>query len=128
MLSCMLTNKLKPNPNKTEFLLNGNERQWSKYLSMFSIELFSVKTNPANSAQNLEVIFDEYFTFCSHISSVCNSYLYHMRDLRSIRHHVYLNSAKLLVTALVSRHLDFCNSLVYGIANIDLNRLQHVQS
>ena len=35
------------NLDKTEFLLSGKERQWSKYLSMFPIELFRVKTNPA---------------------------------------------------------------------------------
>ena len=39
----MSTNKLKLNPDKTEFLLIGNERQRSKYLSMFLIEPLGVK-------------------------------------------------------------------------------------
>ena len=42
--SWMLMNKLKLNPDKTEFLLTSNERQRSKYHSMFPIELFGVKT------------------------------------------------------------------------------------
>ena len=42
--------------------------------------------------------------------------------------HLDLDSAKLLVTALVSSRLDYCNSLLYGIANIDLTRPQHVQN
>ena len=42
--SWMSTNKLKLNPDKTEFLFIGNERQRSKYHSMFLIELFGVKT------------------------------------------------------------------------------------
>ena len=41
--SWMSTNKLKLNPDKTEFLLIRNERQWSKYLCMFPIELLGVK-------------------------------------------------------------------------------------
>ena len=57
--SGMLTNKLKPNPDKAEFLLIRNERQRSKCLSMFPIELLGVKTNPAKSARNLIVIFDK---------------------------------------------------------------------
>ena len=57
--SWMSTNKLKLNPYKTEFLLTGNERQRSKYLSMFPIELLGVKTNPAKSARKLGVIFDK---------------------------------------------------------------------
>ena len=69
----MLTNKLKPYPDKTEFLLIGNKRQRSKHLSMFPIVLVGVKTNPAKSTRNLGVIFDKNFTFCSYISAFCSS-------------------------------------------------------
>ena len=120
----MSTIKLKLNPDKTEFLLIGNERQHSKYLSMFHFELVSVKTNPAISARNLGVIFDKNFTFCSHISVFRSSCFYHMGDLRRIRRHLDLDSAKLLATALVSSRLDYCNSFLYGVADIDLTRLQ----
>ena len=133
--SCLLVDihdwteaKLKLNPDKTEFLLIANERQRSKYLSMFSIELPGVKTNPAKSARNLGVIFNKNFTFRSHISVVCSSLFYHIRYLRRIRRHLDLDSAKLLATALVSSRLDYCNSLLYGIADIDLTRLQSVQN
>ena len=51
-----------------------------------------------------------------------------MRDLRRIRRHLDLDSAKLLATALVSSRLDYCNSLSYGFADIDLTRLQRVQN
>ena len=43
-----------------------------------------------------------------------------MWDLRRIRCH--------LATALVSSCLDYCNSLLYGIADIDLIRLQRVHN
>ena len=59
--SWMSTKKLKLNPDKTEFLLIGNERQRSKHLSMFPIELLGGKTNPAKSARSLGVIFDKKF-------------------------------------------------------------------
>ena len=49
-----------------------------------------------------------------------------MQDLRRIRRHLDLDSAKLLATALVSSRLDYCNSLLYGIADIDLTRLHSV--
>ena len=100
----------------------------SKYLSMFPIELLGIETNPAKSGRNLGVIFDKNFTFRSHISAVCSSCFYHMWDLRHIRRHLDLDSAKLLATALVSSHLDYCNSLLYGIADIYLTRLQRVQN
>ena len=120
--------KLKLNPDKTEFLLIGNEQQPSKYLSMCPIELLGVKTNPVKSARNLGVILDKNFTLRSHISVVCNSCFYHMQDLRCIRRHLDLDSAKLFTTALMSSRLDYCNSLLYGVADIDLTRLQRVQN
>ena len=120
----MSTNKLKP--DKTEFLLIGNERQRSKYLSMFPIELLGVETYPAKSARNLGLIFDKNFNFRSHISAICSSCIYHIRDLRRIRRHLDLDSAELLANALVSRRFDYCNSLLSGIAEIDLTKLQRV--
>ena len=77
--SWMSTNKLKLNPDKTEFLLICNERQRSKYLSMFPIELLGVKSYPVNSASNLGVIFDKNFNFLSHISAIYSSCIYHIR-------------------------------------------------
>ena len=124
--SWMSTNKLKLNPDKTAFLLVGNERQRSKYLSMFPIELLGVKSYPAKSARNLGVIFDKNFNFRSHISTICSSCIYHIRDLRRIRRHLDLDSAKWLVNALVSSRLDYCNSLLSGIAETDLTKLQRV--
>ena len=97
--SWMWTNKLKLKPDKTEFLRIGNKRQRSKN-----------------------------FTFRSHISVGCSSCFYHMQDLRRICRHLDLDSAKLLATALVSSRLDYCNSLLFGIADIDLTRLQRLQN
>ena len=124
--SWMSTNKLKLKPDKTDFFLIGNERQQIKYLSMFPIELLDVKSYPAKSARNLGAIFDKNFNFRSHISAICSSCIYHIQDLRRIRRHLNLDIAKLLASALVSSHLDYCNSLLSGIAETDLTKLQRV--
>ena len=56
--SWMSKNKLKLNPDKTEFLLIGNDWQWREFLSMFPIELLGVRNKPAKSARrNLGVIY-----------------------------------------------------------------------
>ena len=51
-----------------------------------------------------------------------------MRDLQRIRRHFDLDSAELPVTALVSSHPNYCNSLLYGTADTDLTKLQRVQN
>lgn len=56
------------------------------------------------------------------------SCLYHIRDLRRIRRYLNLDSAKLLAHALVTSRLDYCNSLLFGIADKDLSILQRIQN
>ena len=96
--------------------LIGNGRQRSKYLSMFPIEVLGVETYPEKSARNLRVIFDKNFNFRSHISAIYSSCIYHIQDLRRIRRHLDLDSAKLFANALVPIRFDYCNSLLSGIA------------
>ena len=57
-------------------------------------------------------------------TSICSSCIYHIWDLRRIRHHLDLYSAKLHVNALLSSHLNYCNSILSGIAETDLIKLQ----
>ena len=71
-------NKLKLNPDKTEFFLIGQERQRSKYLAMFRVDLLGVKTTSAKAAPNFGGTFDTNFIFRSHLSAVCRSCRYQL--------------------------------------------------
>lgn len=124
----MTTNKLKLNPDKTEFLLIGHERQRIKYLSMFPVTLIGNETRPSKTAKILGIVFDENFNFRTHINNVCKLSYYHIRDLRRIRKHLNLDQAKCLASALVSSRLDYCNSLLHGVAARDILKLQRVQN
>ncbi len=123
----MLSNKLKLNQEKTEFLLIGHETQRRKYLSQFHVTLLGVETKPSKSARNLGVVFDQDFNFRHHISQLCSTCYYHIPDLHRIRRHLTLDNAKSLASALVASRLDNCNSLFYGLAEKDIKKLQRVQ-
>ena len=88
------------------------------------MEILGVKTYPAKSVRRIGVIFDTNFKFRSHISAICSSCIYHIRNLRRIRRHLDMDSVKFLVTALVSSRLDYCNSLLSGVTETDLTKLQ----
>ena len=109
--SCLssVQNKLKLNPVKTEFLLIENEQQWSRYLSMFPIEVLGVKTYPAKSARNVGVTFDKNFNFRSQISVICSPCIYHIWDLLCILCHVDLDSVWCL--AILITVIQFCLGL-----------------
>ena len=99
--SWMSTNSTQIKLNSSSLGLNGNGANIS------STERLGVKTYPAKSARNIEVTFDKIFYCLSHISVICSSFIYHIRDLWHIRHHLDLDSAKLFANALVSSRLDY---------------------
>ena len=75
-----------------------------------------------------DITFDNNFNFRQHISLTCRCCFYHnFRDFRRIRRYIYFAVAKTIATVLVSRKLDFCNSLYHNIALKDILKLQHVQ-
>ena len=74
----------------------GNQWQRGIYLLMFPVD---------------GVILHKRLAFRSHISAVYSiGFFHHIRDLRRISSYLHLNDAKLLANALVSSHLDYCNS------------------
>jgi len=59
-----------------------------------------------------------------HVSAVCLSGYYQLRQLRCVLQSLTSNVVKTLVHAFVSCRLDYCNSLQYGVADGQLQRLQ----
>jgi len=59
-----------------------------------------------------------------HASAVCQSSYYQLRQLRCVVQSLTSDVAKTLVHAFVSCGLNYCNSLLYGVADGQLHRLQ----
>ena len=62
----------------------------------------------------------------AHVSSICRSSFYHLRNLSRIRKYFTKESAEVAVHAFVTSQLDYCNALLYGLPQ--LQRLQDVQN
>ena len=114
----MLHNRLKLNPSKTDLI--GREQQQKKYLSRFPITLMGIDANPSASVRNVGVVLTRILIFGHIISQVCSSCFYHICDLRRIRRHLNLDNTKSLACALVTSRLDYCNSVLQGVAGKDL--------
>ena len=125
--SWFCANRLVVNPSKTEYLLIGTLQRRSKVTNS-SIFFKNVSLSPTDSAPNLGVIFDSNLDFKSHISSICRSSFFHIRQLRQIRPSLDRNSAIVLANALVHSKLDYCNSLLNGLPKTSLVRIQYVQN
>ena len=119
----MFTNKLKFNPDKTEFILIGSKNNRKQRLPYFPINILGNHVSPAQSVKNLGVVFDSNFTFSDHMSQVIKS----TRDLYRIRPLLDLKTS-VLANALVSSRLDYCNSLFLSLTDFELRRLQLMQN
>ena len=86
------------------------------------------KTDYGVSARNLGVEFDKDFNLKKHISKVCRSCYYHIRDLRRLRRGLTAAVTKTIATSLVSNKLDYCNSIIYNIPNREINKVQSVHN
>ena len=128
ILSWMESSKLKLNPDITDLIIIGTKQQRNKVINHFPVKLLGSDTFPSDTVRNLGVIFDSDFNFRQHISQVCKSCFYHIRDLRRIRRHIPISTAKTISTALISSRLDYCNSLLNNIAKRDVAKLQRVQN
>ena len=126
--SWMSANRLKLNPNKTEFIVFGNKRQQAELAPFFPADILGNRLVPADTVKNLGVKFDSCLNMSKQVSNILSSCYYHTKDLRRIRRHLTKSVAITLCNALVGSRIDYCNSLYYGISVKQMQRLQGVQN
>ena len=123
----MLQNKLKLNDGKTELLIVGTPKQVSK-LDIDGVTVGDSVIKPSESSKNLGVLFDTHLNMEKHITSVCKSAYFMIYNLKRIRKYLDQDSAKTIVHACVTSKLDYCNSLLFGLPESQIGRLQRVQN
>ena len=123
----MAAHKLKLNNSKTELMFLGTSAQLHK-LQSTSIDLGDVTIKSVPEVRNLGVLFDCNLTMENHVNKICKTGYYNLRNLWHIRHHMTSESLTILVNAFIHSHMDYGNSLQYGISNKLINRLQKLQN
>ena len=127
ILTWMVSNKLKLNPEKTEAMVSGSKLQ----LNQISSESMTVDNNSipfVQSVKYLGVTLDSSLTMQRHISDVCRSTFLALRRISSIRRFLSVQSTATLVHASITSRLDYCNSTLSGISSEQVARLQRVQN
>ena len=66
----------------------------------------------SNSARNLGVTFDKCIKLDYHISSVCKSTNFYLRNICGIRSILSIDACAQLIHSLVTVRLDYCNSIL----------------
>jgi hypothetical protein len=123
----MSRNRLKLNPDKTQVIWIGTRQQLAG-VNIRQLTLSHTVINFSPIAADLGVIVDSRLNMATHVSSVCRSCHFQLRQLRQVRGSLTTAALQTLVHAFISSRLDYCNSLLSGIADGLLRQLQSVQN
>ena len=112
--SWVLLNRLKLNKDKTELLVISS--------------LHRARPPFLHKASKIGVLLDQSLSMVPQVTAICKSAFYHLRKINLIRKYLTFDAVQLLVHALVTSKLDYCNSLLYGLPNYVIKQLQRVQN
>ena len=122
----MLSNMLKLNKDKTELLVIGS--QYRLPPSVEDVSVAGERIEASHTVRNLGVTFDGNMNLEQHVKNVCKSAFHHIHNIAKIRDCLTQDDTETLIHALITCKLDYCNSLLYGLPQYLIDRLQRVQN
>ena len=121
------TNKLKLNPNKTEFLWSATSRRQNQ-LDHNPIDLSDGEIRPRKAVRDLGVMIDTQLSFAQHVNSIACKCYAELRRITSFRRSLPTDAARTLVNSLVVTKIDYCNCLLAGTPANLTDKLQSVMN
>ena len=123
----MIRNKLKLNPDKTEFFIMSSSHHRT-VLHDVSFHIVDDIIPQSSTVRNLGVVFDQQMNMDHHITKLCQIINWQIRNLYRIRRYIDQETCANIVRAMLLSRLDYCNVLFNNIAQRDLDRLQRLQN
>ena len=123
----MIRHRLQLNDSKTEILVITTPSSVGKHNQTDFVVGDSI-LKPTTVAHNMGVMFDSAFNMKSQVSKLCQTAYDHRHRIRSIRDCLIQHATELLVHALVISRVHYGNSLLYGLPDLLLDKLQKTQN
>ena len=120
----MLANKLKLNSDKTEILVFSP--CYCPRPTLKNLVIASETVDCSTTAKNIGVIFNNSPSMLPHVTAVCKSSFFNLRNIFKIRKFLSYDTCKILIHAFITSTIDYCNLLLYGQPKCILSRLQSV--
>ena len=126
--SWFIENALLLNPTKTEAVVFGTSQRLSQVNKSQGVWVAEAHVQFTDAVKLLGVTLDSTLSFDKHIIDVTRSCHYHIRAMRHIRPLLTLDAAKAMAVSIVGCRLDYCNSVLYGMSQANIDKLQRVQN
>ena len=121
------SNKLVLNDSKTE-IIHFTSKFRKQASPPCSITAGDTVIPTSTRVRNLGAIMDSSLTMVDHVNIRCKAAMSAIRKIGQIRHYLDRETTLKLTTAFVTSRLDFCNSLVFGLPDCQIAKLQRVQN
>ena len=116
-------NFLKLNDSKTEFIVFRVHQQLSKVQDIpVTVGDDTIHETPV--VRNLGMFFNKELKHTTRINRLTSSSFYCLQNVVRIRHQLDTQTVKTIIQALVISKLDYCNSILLGILNYNIAKLQ----
>ena len=123
----MTHNLLKLNDDKTDIIYIASPH-FAKSISVPTIKVDDTQIEPSLKVKNLGVIFDQFLTMDDHITTVCKASYFHLKNIRSLKPYLSREALLTVTHSFITARIDYCNGLLYGITEHNINRLQRIQN
>ena len=120
-------NKLVCNQRKTE-IVHFTSRFRQKDQEQLSINLNGIDILPCAETRNLGIVLDSQLLLNRHVNNICISTSIAIRNIGKIRKYIGPSETARLIHAYVTSKLDHCNSVLYGLPDHQLSKLQRIQN
>ena len=123
--SWMTSHFLKMNDDKTEFIIFSS---CPSTVPQCSINICGTMVYPSTRVKNLGVLFDNKMDMSLYVNTILKSGYFHLRNISRVRRLLDKDSTNTLVRTTVLSRLDYCNSLLFGMSNQTIKKLQVLQN
>jgi len=125
--SWMSANRLKLNTDKTELLWAGSKFSNVPLGNLGpSLQLGIDTVTASDHVRVLGVTFSCDLSLEKHVSNVCSTCFYWLRQLRRVRRSLDAESVLTLVHAFVTSRVDYCNAVLAGAPRYITDKLQRM--
>ena len=121
--------KLKMTADKTELMAIGIRSKLSHVIpNLATMPISDCDIPLSQSGRNLGFYLDETLSMDVHIKYLCRILFCQLCTIGKIRSFLSADAANKLAVSLILSRLDYCNSLLAGIPDNKLNKLQRIQN
>jgi hypothetical protein len=119
-------NDLKLNEEKTEVIHITS--RFRNHTTLSCVQICEASIQPVLSARNLGVIVQNDLRMDVFVNNICRSASFALYKIGQIRKCLDKDSTEMLVHAFITCRLDQCNSLLYGLPDSQIAKLQRIQN